>query len=82
MDRAEEGTAMRRLLAFIGGVLSGGAIGTAIALLFTPMSGDSMREGLRGRYARAVQAGQEAAVQKRQELEVKLGEMTAPPPEE
>ena len=27
---------MRRLLAFFGGILSGGAIGTAAALLFTP----------------------------------------------
>ncbi|MBN1564865.1 MAG: YtxH domain-containing protein, partial [Anaerolineae bacterium] len=40
---------MRRLLAFLGGVLSGGAIGTAVALLFTPRSGDSMRQGVRSR---------------------------------
>ena len=38
---------MRRLLAFLGGVLGGGLIGTTVALLFTPASGDSMREGLR-----------------------------------
>ena len=38
---------MRRALAFVGGVLSGGAIGTAVALFFSPKSGDAMREGLR-----------------------------------
>jgi gas vesicle protein len=71
---------MRRLLAFIGGVLSGGAIGTAVALLFTPRSGGTMREGLRAHYRRAVQAGQEAATQKRAELEAQLIEMTGPHP--
>jgi len=71
---------MRRMLAFIGGVLSGGAIGTAIALLFTPTSGDSMRTSLRERVARAKQAGQEAAAQKRMELEAQLIEMTGPHP--
>jgi gas vesicle protein len=71
---------MRRLLAFIGGVLSGGAIGTAVALLFTPASGGAMREGVRARYADAIKAGQEAAAQKRQELEARLYEITGPHP--
>jgi len=57
---------MRRLLAFLGGVLSGGAIGTVVALLFTPASGDSMRRGLSQRYRGALAAGQAAADQKRQ----------------
>lgn len=69
---------MRRLLAFLGGVLSGGAIGTAVALLFTPASGDSMRRGLRRRYQGALEAGQIAAQRKRQELEAQLVAMTGP----
>lgn len=71
---------MRRLLAFIGGILSGGAIGTAVALLFTPASGGAMRQGLRARYADAIKAGEEAAAQKRQELETRLFEITGPHP--
>jgi gas vesicle protein len=71
---------MRRWLAFIGGVLSGGAIGTAVALLFTPESGGAMRRGLRERYANALQAGDEAAARKRSELEARLAEMTGPHP--
>jgi gas vesicle protein len=71
---------MRRWLAFVGGILSGGAIGTAIALLFTPASGDSMRTGLRQYWQAALAAGQQAAADKRQELEAKLVEMTGPHP--
>jgi gas vesicle protein len=71
---------MRRLLAFIGGALAGGAIGTAIALLFTPASGGTMRQGLRARYQRAVEAGQTAATQRRAELEAQLVAMTGPHP--
>lgn len=69
---------MRRLLAFFGGVLSGGTIGTAIALLFTPRSGDAMRQSLHQRYQNALAAGNEAAAQRRQELEAKLIDMTGP----
>ena len=67
---------MRRALAFVGGVLSGGELGTAVALLFSPKSGDAMRDGLRGRYERALQAGREAAAQRRAELEAQLAAMT------
>lgn len=71
---------MRRILAFFGGVLSGGAIGTAMALLFTPRSGDAMRETLHQRYLNALAAGNEAAALQRQALEAKLVEMTGPHP--
>jgi gas vesicle protein len=69
---------MRRLLAFFGGVLGGGAIGTVVALLFTPASGDRLRRGVRQRYQGALEAGQAAADQKRQELEAQLVAMTGP----
>ncbi|MCL4237181.1 MAG: YtxH domain-containing protein [Anaerolineae bacterium] len=68
---------MQRALAFVGGVLSGGAIGTAVALFLSPQSGDAMRAGLRGRYQRALQAGREAAAQRRVELEAQLAALTS-----
>ncbi|MBN1680011.1 MAG: YtxH domain-containing protein [Anaerolineae bacterium] len=71
---------MRRLLSFFGGLLSGGAIGTAIALLFTPRSGDAMRDSLRQRTTNAFAAGSDAAARRRQELEAQLSEMTGPHP--
>lgn len=67
---------MRRLLAFVGGILSGSAIGTAIALLFAPSSERSIPARLRARYQRAVQAGQLVAAQRRAELEAQLAALT------
>ncbi len=71
---------MRRMLAFFGGLLSGSAIGTAVVLLFTPASGDALRGGLREHVNRAVRAGQDAAAQKRLEMESQLIDMTGPHP--
>lgn len=68
---------MRRWLAFVGGVLSGSAIGTAVALLFAPPSGQGVPARLRARYQRAVQAGQEAAARRRAELEAQLAALTS-----
>ena len=72
---------MRRLLAFFGGILSGGAIGTAAALLFTPASGNEMRSGIKARYEAALEAGRTAAAEKRLEMEAQLAEMTSVPRE-
>ena len=69
---------MRRILAFLGGILTGGAVGTAATLLLTPVSGDSLRTRLNTRWQAALQAGQDAALNKRAALEAKLVEMTAP----
>ncbi len=72
---------MRRLLAFVGGVLSGSAIGTALALLFAPSSERSIPARLRARYRRALQAGEIAAGQRRAELEAQLAALTRRTPE-
>ncbi len=63
---------MRRWLAFIGGVLSGGAIGAVVGLLFTPDPGKASRLSWRARWQRALEAGQAAAEQRRAELEAQL----------
>ncbi len=63
---------MRRLLAFIGGVLSGGAIGAMVGLLFTPDPGKASRLGWRTRWQRAREAGAAAAERRRAELEAQL----------
>jgi gas vesicle protein len=70
---------MRRVLLFLGGILSGGTVGTVLALLFTPNSGASMRGDLRSRYQNALKAGEQAAQQKRAELEQQLAAMTSAP---
>ena len=74
---------MRRVLAFIGGVLSGGAIGAVVGLLFTPDPGKASRLSWRARWQRALEAGQAAAEQRRAELEAQFYAMIgAEPPAE
>ena len=70
---------MQRLLAFAGGILSGATVGTLVALLFTPASGDDMREDLERRKQNAIIAGRAAANAKRAELEAELAALTKSP---
>lgn len=67
---------MSRLVKFAGGLLSGGAIGTVLGLLFTPESGDAMRGGLRTRYRNALSVGRAAGELKRLELEAEFSQLT------
>ncbi len=73
---------MRRLLAFIGGVLSGGAIGVMVGLLFTPDPGQASRLSWRARWQRALEAGQVAAEARRAELEAQFQAMIGAQPAE
>jgi gas vesicle protein len=73
---------MRRLLAFIGGVLSGGAIGVVVGLLFTPDPGKASRLSWRARWQRALEAGQAAAEARRAELEAQFQAMIGAQPAE
>lgn len=70
---------MQRLLALAGGLVSGATIGTIVALLFTPKSGDEMRDDLERRKQRAMMAGRLAADAKRAELEAELAVLTRSP---
>ena len=63
---------LRRITAFIGGGITGRLIGAGLALLFSPISGQDVRQ----HYANSLEAGRSAAEFKRQELEAKLAEMT------
>lgn len=70
---------MGRLAKFVGGLLSGGAIGSLLGLLLTPDSGDAMRAGLRTRYRNALSVGRAAGELKRLELEAEFQQMTGVP---
>jgi gas vesicle protein len=59
---------MGKVLMFMGGVIAGAIIGGAVALLLTPQSGESMRGQARQRYQDALEAGRQAADERKQQL--------------
>ena len=59
---------MGKVLFFMGGVIAGIVIGGAAALLLTPQSGQDLRTGAQQRYQDAVQAGRQAAEERKQQL--------------
>jgi gas vesicle protein len=66
MDRLED--AMKRWLKFGSGSLLGAAVGTIVALLWAPRSGDELRTQLNERLRQAQLAGAEAKAAKEEEL--------------
>ena len=69
---------MRRLLTFFSGVVLGGLVGAALALLFTPASGEQLRGNIQSRYIELRDEVQQAAESRRIELEEQLRELRKP----
>lgn len=71
--------AAKRLLKFGGGGLLGGAVGTAVAILWAPQSGDELKGRLTDLVRRVRLAGAEAQAAKEDELIAKFrGEVSDP----
>ena len=60
--------AAKRLLKFGGGSLLGAAVGTAVAMLWAPQSGDELKGRISDRFRQARLAGAEAKVEREDEL--------------
>jgi len=69
---------MRRLLTFFSGVVLGGLVGAALALLLTPASGEQLRGNIQSRYIELRDEVQQAAESRRIELEEQLRELRKP----
>lgn len=69
---------MRRLLGFLLGIGTGALVGATVAILLAPASGQDLRTELRGRMQRFSNELQEAASQRRAELEQQLEAMRHP----
>ena len=59
---------MSKLLAFLGGVLSGAIVGAVSALLLTPGSGDELKQQARQRYNDMQEEGRKAGETRRAEV--------------
>jgi gas vesicle protein len=70
----------RRLLFFALGILFGAAVGSALAMLLTPTSGNDLRKRAKNHVRRAMKEAQRAAEARRIEMERQLDALTTPKP--
>jgi len=71
---------MRKLLSFVAGLLTGGVVGGAVALLLTPASGKDLQTQARQRAQMIQDEVRAAAAARRAELEAQLVELRKPKP--
>ncbi len=71
---------MRRVFGFLIGLFVGWLVGSTLALLFAPSSGEKLRGELRARSTSFFGEIQSAADARRQQLEKQLAELRAPRP--
>lgn len=69
---------MRRLFGFVLGLAGGALVGATLAILLAPASGEDLRSELRNRASRFRDELQQAAAQRRTELERQLEAMRHP----
>ncbi|HLE73631.1 MAG TPA: YtxH domain-containing protein [Anaerolineales bacterium] len=69
---------MRRVFSFLLGTASGALVGATLAILLTPASGADLRSELRHRVTKFLGELEEAAQQRRAELERQLEAMRHP----
>jgi gas vesicle protein len=69
---------MKRMFGFLIGIFVGGVVGSTIAMLLAPESGEKLRSQLRDRGQNFFSDVQHAADERRIELRQKLDELRAP----
>jgi gas vesicle protein len=77
-NRNLQEASMRRAFSFLIGTLTGGLIGAAMALLFTPASGNDLRNQISDRAGGLAADIRNAAKTKRIELQERLETLRAP----
>jgi hypothetical protein len=81
LRRQKEEKIMRRTLGFLIGIVVGGMVGSTIALLMAPESGDQLRTELRSRGESFFNEVRHAADERKIELRQRLEYMREPRPE-
>jgi gas vesicle protein len=66
---------MNKLFSFLAGMLCGALVGTVLALLLTPSSGEQIRTEAVNRWETAMSEARQAMERKRHELEVQFEQM-------
>jgi gas vesicle protein len=74
----EKEVIMRKVINFLSGVIVGGLVGATLALLLTPSSGEQWRSQLQERVSRIRADVNQAAANRRADLEAQLAKLRAP----
>jgi gas vesicle protein len=69
---------MRKTVSFLSGVVLGALVGSTFAILFAPASGEELRAQMRARAERIQSEVNQAATQRRVELERQLAALRTP----
>jgi len=69
---------MNRFLSFLVGIILGALVGSTIAILLAPLSGEELRTQMRDRAITMRDEVKEAAVARRAELEQQLATLRSP----
>ncbi|HSF82549.1 MAG TPA: YtxH domain-containing protein [Anaerolineales bacterium] len=69
---------MKRMLSFLSGAIMGALVGSTLAVLLAPSSGEDIRRQLQERVSTIQKEIQKAASERRAELEEQLAAMRAP----
>jgi gas vesicle protein len=69
---------MRKALSFLSGATLGALVGSTFAILFAPVSGEELRAQMRARAERIQSEVNQAASQRRMELERQLAALRTP----
>ncbi|HUF38857.1 MAG TPA: YtxH domain-containing protein [Anaerolineales bacterium] len=69
---------MEKTLSYLAGIVTGALVGATIVVLFTPASGETIRSDLRNRFDRLRMQMQDAADDRRAELEGQLAHLREP----
>jgi len=59
---------MKKVLSFVGGLLSGAIVGAAVVMLLAPQSGAETRQRVVAKWNDIIDAGRQAIVERRQAL--------------
>lgn len=59
---------MKKVLSFIGGLLSGAIVGAAVVILLAPQSGAETRQRVVAKWNEIIDAGRQAVLEQRQAL--------------
>lgn len=67
---------MNKFFSFLAGALCGAVVGGAAVLLFTPASGEQLREDVTHRWEEALREAREAMEETRRQMEAQFEQMT------